>query len=538
LILDNSNIVESYPNLSLPFTISFVHSVYSGIFESVSRRILKNEKELKKYKDVFKNMVGSANGRLYYKISNWYTIIKFLPFNKKIIPIWQEMLGVKNKSYNQEKVKLSLFTRFMTYINSIYELLNTQKNMKKLNSKFIDINEQFYNSINAEMNENEILDLYKKIENELLSCWDITLLNDTNTFIFTGLLKARLKKKYSNYEEKANQYISGITNIESLKPIKEMIKLAYDKEKLTKEEYKEKFADYIIKYGDRNLEELKIESLTFRTNPELLTQKIDEYKADKSKLEKIYNNFMSNSNNIEIKEDFITKFLIKKCMSGINNREISRLNRSRIYGMVRKMILQIGQIYKEQNIIQEVRDIFYLELDEIKELLEQKNDKKELIEARKKEYEMYKMLPAYSRLIFEDKEFNKNHNSINMTRFYNNNKELKGIPCSNGIVKGEALVVNNINEVENVKDKILVTKMTDPGWVFLLATAKGVVSEKGSLLSHTAIISRELKIPSIVGVEALMDTIKTGDIIEIDGTKGTIKILEKKEEKCNLLNLI
>ena len=57
------------------------------------------------------------------------------------------------------------------------------------------------------MNEIEILDLYKRIENELLSCWDITLLNDTYTFIFTGLLKARLKKKYSNYEEKANRYI-------------------------------------------------------------------------------------------------------------------------------------------------------------------------------------------------------------------------------------------------------------------------------------------------------------------------------------------
>ena len=532
LILDNSNIVESYPNLSLPFTISFVNSVYSGIFESVSRRILKNEKELKKHSDVFKNMVGSANGRLYYKISNWYTIIKFLPFSKKIIPIWQEMLGVKNKKYNKDKVKLNLYTRFMTYINSIYELLNTQKNMKKLNAKFISINKQFYNNIKEEMNEIEILDLYKRIENELLSCWDITLLNDTYTFIFTGLLKARLKKKYSNHEEKANQYISGITNIESLKPIKEMVKLAYNKEILSQEQYEEEFSNYIIKYGDRNLEELKIESLTFRTNPELLAQKIDEYRTDKNKLEKIYKNLMSNSNNIEIKEDLVTKFLIKKCMSGINNREISRLNRSRIYGMVRKMILQIGEIYKEQNIIQEVRDIFYLELDEIKELLEQKNDKKELIETRKKEYEMYKKLPAYSRLIFENKEFNKNHNSINMTKFYKNNKELKGIPCSNGIIKGEALVVNNINEVKNVKDKILITKMTDPGWVFLLATAKGVVSEKGSLLSHTAIISRELKIPSIVGVEALLDTIKTGDIIEIDGTKGTIKILEKKEKNA------
>ena len=43
--------------------------------------------------------------------------------------------------------------------------------------------------------------------------------------------------------------------------------------------------------------------------------------------------------------------------------------------------------------------------------------------------------------------------------------------------------------------------MTDPGWIFLLVNAKGVISEKGALLSHTAIISREIKIPSIVGVE-------------------------------------
>lgn len=531
LILDNSNIVESYPNLSLPFTISFVKSVYSGIFESVSRRILKNEKELNKHKDVFKNMVGSVNGRLYYKISNWYTIIKFLPFSKKIIPIWQEMLGVKTKNYNQDKVKLTGYTRFMTYVNSIYELVNTPKNMKKLNSKFMYINNEFYTSINDKMNEKEILNLYKKIENELLSCWDITLLNDTYTFIFTGLLKARLKKKYLNYEEKTNMYISGITNIESLKPIKEIIQLAYIKDNLSKEEYEKKLLEYIVKYGDRNLEELKIESLTFRTNPELLTKKIEEYREDKIKLEKIYETLVlaNSSANIGTKEDVITKFLIKKCMLGIKNREISRLNRSRIYGMVRKMMLQIGQIYKEENIIQEVRDIFYLELDEIKNLVENKISQKELIEDRKKQYEMYKLLPAYTRLVFANKEFNKNHNAINKIRVYSNNKELRGTPCSNGIVQGEALVVNNIDEVKNVKNKILVTKMTDPGWVFLLATAKGVISEKGSLLSHTAIISRELKIPSVVGVESLLDTIRTGDIIELDGTMGTIKILEKKE---------
>lgn len=531
LILDNSNIVESYPNLSLPITISFVNSVYSGVFESVSRRILKNEHELKKHKQVFKNMIGSANGRIYYKISNWYTLIKFLPLNKKIIPIWQEMLGVKNKSYDNSIVKLNPITRIMTYFNSIYEILSTQRNMNKLNKKFIKVNEKFYNTISDKLTEQEIMNLYKEIEKELLSCWDVTLLNDMYTFIFTGLLKARLKKKYKNYEEISNKYIGSISNIESLKPIKELINLAYDEPSLTKEEYQNRFNNYINLYGDRNLEELKLESKTFRSNPELLRERINEYQSDLNKLKSIHKNINNSSNNINYdKEDLLTKWLIKECTKGIKNREKSRLNRSRIYGMVRLMFNYIAKIYKKQNIISNTYDINYLTIEEIQELINNKESKKDIIKSRKKEYELYKELPAYTRLIFESKEFNKSHTNINSNKFYFNKEELKGIPCSNGKVTKEALVITNVNETTNVKDKILITKMTDPGWVFLLATASGVISEKGSLLSHTAIISRELKIPAIVGVENLLNTIKTGDLIEMDGNKGTIKIIKKGDK--------
>ena len=144
LIFDNSNIVESYPGISLPLTISFVESVYSGVFKGLSQRILKNKKKLDEIKNVFNNMVGSANGRIYYKISNWYTLIKFLPFSNRIIPIWQEMLGVKNKLHSKEEAKTSLSFRFCVYINSFYELINVQKNMKKLNNKFIKVNNEFY----------------------------------------------------------------------------------------------------------------------------------------------------------------------------------------------------------------------------------------------------------------------------------------------------------------------------------------------------------------------------------------------------------
>lgn len=531
LVLDNSNIVESYPGVSTPLTISFVNSVYSGVFEGVCRRILKNKKELLNLKKVFKNMVGAANGRIYYKISNWYTIIKFLPFSKKIIPIWQEMLGVNNKTYDSEKVKLSFFTRIMTYYNFFNELLKTPQNMKKLNEKFIKINKYFYETFNNSMDEKSVLNLYNEVEKKILSCWDITLLNDTYTFIYTGILKSRLKKKYKNYEEKANLYISGITNIESMKPIKFLIELAYEKDFISDIEYQQRYKKYIEDYGDRNLEELKLESLTFRTNPELLENRIKEYRRDMDKLKETYVNMQYNHKTNDIEEDFITKYIIRKCMNGIKNREISRLNRSRIYGMVRSMVLRLGEIYKAQGIIEEIRDVFYLNFEEIKNLTDFKENMRDIINKRKEDYKLFKSLPAYTRLIFMNNEFDKHHTNINMNKFYNDTKELRGIPCSNGKVRGEVLVITDVNEAKDVKDKILVTKMTDPGWVFLLATAKGVIAEKGSLLSHTAIISRELKIPSIVGVNNLLNTIKSGDIVEMDGTTGIISIIKESEIK-------
>ena len=75
--------------------------------------------------------------------------------------------------------------------------------------------------------------------------------------------------------------------------------------------------------------------------------------------------------------------------------------------------------------------------------------------------------------------------------------------------------------------KILVAKMTDPGWVFLLAGAAGIVAEKGSLLSHTAIISRELGKPAVVGVENATRLLQNGDLVEIDGTAGRVTVLER-----------
>lgn len=521
LILDNSNIVESYPGLSLPLTCSFVNVVYSGIFKSISRRVLKNERELAKYDSVFANMVGHVNGRIYYKISNWYTVIKFMPMNHKLIPIWQDMMGVKIKNYDKEAVKLPKLVRLKTYFHVISEMWNVPKNMKKLEADFKRIHDGFYEKYHEEISSRELVALYHELHDTLLSCWDVTLLNDIYAFLFTGLVKKRLG-------EEGNQVISGISNIESLKPIREMIRLAYEKQQMGEEEYRERFQWYIREYGDRNLEELKLESKTFRSNPELLTEKLLQYNEDPKKLADMYHKLMQEAPKTKSLKGW-NRFLAKEAARGIANREISRLNRSRIFGIVRLIFSKIGEDFVGKGILQQSEDVFWLTVEEVFSMVEGRESLekvKELVSRRKADYELFGCLPAYQRLIFAEKEFDKKHRSVNAHAVSVEQDRLFGTPCSDGSVEGEALVVTDVTKVKNYKNKILVTKMTDPGWVFLLVGAKGVISEKGSLLSHTAIISRELKIPSIVGVEKLLATIRTGDRIRMNGNTGEIEILK------------
>ncbi|MCR5059567.1 MAG: phosphoenolpyruvate synthase [Saccharofermentans sp.] len=525
LILDNSNIVESYPGISLPLTTSFVDLVYSGVFRGVCRRILKNDKELNRHSDVFLNMTGHVNGRVYYKISNWYTVLKFLPFSKKIIPVWQEMLGVRNKNYDKNDVKIPFFTRTATYFNCVYELVSAPKNMKKLNDKFMVINNDFYANYRDDMTPKELKALFDEIKVKLFDVWDVTLVNDMYAFIYTALVKSRLRKR-GKTDDEINSLISGISDIHSMMPIKTMLMMACTKDNLDEEHYAKMRELYINVYGDRCLEELKLESRTFRSDPDLLDKMIESYRADPVKLEETYKNIMKPRDSKDQPKG-ITGLFLKKASLGIANREISRLNRSRIYGIVRLIFDTVAKSYVRDGIIANESDIYYLTVDEIWSLADKFENMQRTVSGRKEEYELYRQLPAYSRLIFADKEFSKNHLSVNSYKKTLSDNELAGTPCSFGIAEGEAVIIKNVNDTYDIDGKILITKMTDPGWVFLLAKAKGVISEKGSLLSHTAIISRELKIPSIVGVPNLLDTVNTGDTIRMDGNTGKIEILKR-----------
>ncbi|RIK50478.1 MAG: phosphoenolpyruvate synthase, partial [Chloroflexi bacterium] len=100
-----------------------------------------------------------------------------------------------------------------------------------------------------------------------------------------------------------------------------------------------------------------------------------------------------------------------------------------------------------------------------------------------------------------------------------------GLGCSPGRVQGRARVVRNPLEAGLAAGDIVVAEHTDPSWILILPLAAGLVVERGSLLSHAAIVARELGIPAVVGLTGAPGWIEDGAMIEIDGGSGVVRRL-------------
>ncbi len=104
--------------------------------------------------------------------------------------------------------------------------------------------------------------------------------------------------------------------------------------------------------------------------------------------------------------------------------------------------------------------------------------------------------------------------------------EIKGLPGSPGVVEGRARIIRKVGELSQLKEgEIIISPVTSPMWSPAFGVAKGVVTDIGGLMSHTAIVCREYGMPAVVGTGVATDAIKTGDLIRVDGNEGVVRIL-------------
>ncbi len=519
MVLDNSNIVESYPGVCLPLTQSFVRTVYYEIFRNLVLRLSGNRELVRQMEPILKNMVDVSSGKIYYCISSWYDVLQLLPFSSRIIPIWQEMLGVGNRKVTAHVNRVSPAVKGRILLSFLKYMHTTPREMKALNERFRQLYPAYVRRVRAQNSLQGLLDLYDGMRREILKDWDITLANDMYAFLYTHLAG----KGHADA-------LAQIRNLESMKPVlalEELVKTA-KASGLESEAYQRQKRRFISRYGDRCLQELKLETKTWRTNPEL----VDEFAAQGMKLlekgEKEYTapkvapgrGFHRRGSRTTHRAE-AGPFVLRARL-GIANRELSRMNRSRLFGVMRMIVLKIGAILADQGRLEQAEDVFYLFLDELKD---ERRDYRQLAAERKKEYADYEKLPAYSRLVFADRVFDRKLHGVS-SHTLGSSGELLGIVSSAGKICGQVLVITSPDQGLDTAGKIIVTKSTDPGWVFLIRPALGVIAEKGSILSHTAIITRELGKPSLVGVKDAVKLLKTGDTVELDALEGRVRVIK------------
>ena len=579
-ILDNSNISESFPGICLPLSESFAGEMYSGIFTSLGRRFL--GKRVSSYEAVFQRMVGGFSGRMYYEISSWYDILRLLPFSGKIIPVWQGMLGVSNEEISFSKKKPSFFLKCRIALLFCYYFIVSQRKMKELDKFFQERYVSYSKRVEEEEEAQALYRIFLEMKEDLLREWDITLMNDMVSFISTHLYGKKMA-----------------FSLETMKPVRALstLKAVARKHGLDSEEYRKEKKSYISAYGDRIEGELKLETRTYRSNEELLDRWIldalETEETDRAGLpeaghsiQKAYgekDRFEKDSIEIDFAEKDCEEtsrmekpseqkqrksFLYRLAESSCNNREISRLHRTRCFGLMRRIVDKIG----EKTI---GFDVYYLRLDELKEFLFSGKDFSLKIAREKELRKAYERLPVLSRVkllgkvdrdplageirVLSYESFKEKGNIEGqiekpgrdgmlgntghirqMEKAGKKDKEAGnaktrvffGRGVSKGIFRGEVLKIKSLQEIRvaEAKGKILLSYSTDPGWFPYLDMASGLITERGSLLSHSAILARELEKPAVVNIPKIMEELQSGDIVEIDGDLGICSVIKQKEK--------
>lgn len=340
------------------------------------------------------------------------------------------------------------------------------------------------------------------------------------------------KKKIADIcgDELANELCSGgAGTLDSMKPLLLLEDVIAGK--ITRDEY-------IKSCGHRHVNEMELAAPYPYENPNFPENIIDEHiksgkNAHKMRAEQ-ESRFNEAAAKFKAQYPRKAKWLDKKLerfKEANIAREDVRSKGVKLFCMMREFLLKAGEL----NAVG--ADVFMLYFNEVLELL--KGDKKALanIPARRKSYEENLAYPPFPNLIcgrFEPKKWLSDEQR--RRDFYSEREmgcalsaDIKGFAGAAGVVTGRVRVIFSADNAEELQPgEILCAPATNIGWTVIFPRAAAIITDIGAPLSHAAIVAREFGIPAVVGCGNATTVLKTGDLVAVDGAKGTVTLIEEK----------
>lgn len=403
------------------------------------------------------------------------------------------------------------------------------------------------------MRGEELVAHYRDLERQLLKKWDAPLVNDFFAMIFYGVLRSLcLKWLGDSSGTLQNELLLDGGDIISAEPPRRIIKMAAlaaahpelvqilaDPEVPSNKkvavlgqvpELATEFEKYLTDFGDRCLEELKLESPTVRDDPSSLLLSIGAMAGrPASTLKPLAEIQPDHSRRLGPVKRIVFRYVLRQARERVCARENLRFERTRLFGRVRLILRTLGQRLAADGVLDSAADVFHLEIGEILAAWEATGTTAglgALAKQRRAEFARYETAEAPPDRFETRGPVNRYDRFENSRPPVTTESSLIGTGACPGRVTGRVRVVIDPRGARLEPGEILVARQTDPGWVVLFPTAAGLLVERGSLLSHSAIVSRELRLPCIVSLPGITTTLTTGDLVEMDGAAGTVRILE------------
>lgn len=516
-LFDNSNLAESYTGTVSPMTASVARRLYKYVYEDLLTHSGVPKHTVRRHQYVFDNLVKDFNGRMYYVMNHWYSMMFFLPGYERNKENLERMITaeIRQEIFLPESMRPATWLKIAYYPLMLWKVLCFPWTKYRFNH----IVQKDFNALGrtnfSTLTTPELQSLWNKCERRWLRRWYVTVESDTVLMTFLGWAEKKFSpEELQNFLSVETPSVKQLRDFKALAhevmqaaPLKEALLAADESTFLTRLEQnkglQERWTTYFSVFGGRFPNELKLES----------PSPMDDFSALSNAIQEIASSPLLSKGPQAHQQ---LPWGIKQLQRYIKQREAFRLLRSTAFGWLRRILIQAGVNAAKADHIQEPDDIFYLKIDEW--FAGDTDSWKNLITARKAKYAEHSA-DRYPRS-FATTPSGEAPPYIPAAA---TGESVEGQCVFPGVVHGRLLVMDEYRPGPWPEFDILVAKHTDPGWSMLISKAKGLVVEQGGLLSHASIVTRELGIPCIIGAPNATALLEDGGEAVLDAASGTLK---------------
>ena len=376
---------------------------------------------------------------------------------------------------------------------------------------------------------------YRALEAALLKQWRAPLVNDFFAMIWFGIL-GRLVERWlpGSPATLVNDLLVGEGGIISTEPARWMMRLA----RLEEDDpaFAQGVREYLDKFGDRCVGELKLETVPPRDEPGFVERMVRAYRAQgiaaddggarEARIRDAAESLVRS--HLGVVRERALFFVLGHARARIRDRENLRFERTRVFGAVRRIFATIGKRLHERGTLTAPRQVFYLTTDEILAAAMERGGSRayrRLAEGRIAEFDAYERNPA-------PPERFETFGPVVVPRQppprARGNQRTRRRSCADSAAAPASCARRCAScAIPRTPATSPDTSSSPSGRIrdgpCSSRALRGLLVQRGSLLSHSAIVAREIGLPCVVAIPGLMDLLVDGEIVEMDGATGIVQ---------------